>query len=153
VYAVSNPYFTGKKPARLYDRATGYGIVRFNRNTRDIIIECWPRWVDPARPDSEQYPGWPIQINQLDMFNQATKAWLPTIKMKAISNPVIQIVNEANGKVVYSLRIKGNTYQPKVFKSGSYTIRISHPDTGKITEITGLKTSESQQYEILNIDL
>ena len=80
-------------------------------------------------------------------------AWLPTISTRTLSDPLIQIINEAGGKVVYTLRIKGNLYQPKVFKPGSYTIRISHPETGKFTEITGVKTSESDQQEILEIDL
>jgi hypothetical protein len=47
VHAASNPTFTNKQPSRLYDRATGYGIVRFNKESRNITLECWPRYANP----------------------------------------------------------------------------------------------------------
>ena len=66
VHAVANPLISGHEPKDLYDRATGYGIVRFNRRTREITLACWPRWVDPSKPGAKQYLGWPIRFHQLD---------------------------------------------------------------------------------------
>ncbi|HDL18619.1 MAG TPA: twin-arginine translocation pathway signal protein [Bacteroidetes bacterium] len=127
VYAVSNPVYTGLKPSRLYDRATGYGIVRFNRKTRNIVIECWPRQADPTQPNAEQYPGWPIKINQMDNYGRQAKAYLPRLKVTGMTEPVVQIIDEKNGEIVYTLRIKRSNFQPKVFRPGEYTIKVGEP--------------------------
>jgi len=129
VYAVSNPVYTGQKPANLYDRATGYGIVRFNKDTRDIIIECWPRLTKPEK--DAQYPGWPLTINQEDNFGQNAELYLPEIKVEGMENPIIQVVNEADNEIIYTFRMKGNSYQPKVLKEGLYTLKVGDPDLKK----------------------
>ncbi len=92
VHAVSNPFYSGKKPSKLYDRATGYGIVRFNKKNRNITMECWPRWVDPSKENAEQYPGWPITINQMENYNRKAVAYLPKLKINNLSNPIVQII-------------------------------------------------------------
>lgn len=62
VLAVANPVQRGEVPHPLFDRVTGYGIVRFQPDGRKIV-ECWPRWVaDPTAPNAEQYPGWPVTM-------------------------------------------------------------------------------------------
>jgi hypothetical protein len=62
VEAVANPKQMGVEPTALYDRAPGYGIIRFHRRSREIVSELWPRWVDPSAPGAEQFPGWPITL-------------------------------------------------------------------------------------------
>ena len=127
VHAVSNPIFTGKKPARLYDRATGYGIVRFNKESRDIVVECWPRLSDPSKDN--QYSGWPIVINQNENYEREAIAYLPTLKINGITDPVVQIINESTSEIIYTLRIKGKSFTPKVFELGRYTIKVGELGT------------------------
>lgn len=134
VEAVSNPIFTGKKPSNLYDRATGYGIVRFNKNTRDINIECWPRFIDPSKEEAEQYDGWPIRIKQIENYNPSAYAWLPEIKVTGLTNPVVKIYNEADEELVYAIRITGDTFLPPVYKKGSYRLEIGDEGNFKIFE-------------------
>jgi alkaline phosphatase D len=131
VHAVSNPHAYGHEPAALYERAPGYGIVKFNRDDRTITIECWPRWEDPAKADAKQYPGWPVTIKQTDNYGRKAVAYLPTLNISGLTDPVVQIVDESDGQIVYTLRIKGSSFRPKVFKDGTYTIRVSDPDLGK----------------------
>lgn len=38
VHAVANPHQTGLEPALVYDRATGYGIVTFDKQDRTMQI-------------------------------------------------------------------------------------------------------------------
>ena len=139
VHAVSNPTFTNRIPSILYDRATGYGIVRFNRNTRDITIECWPRLSDPADANSQQYPGWPIVINQLDNRFRTTGFDLPLVKVPQMKNSVIQVINESTGEIEMTLRIKGNAYKPYVRKPGKYTLKVGEPDTDQWKSFEGLE--------------
>lgn len=62
VHAVANPRRTDRKPAIIHDRATGYGIIVFDKTRRNIRIECWPRGTDPVQEPHGQYAGWPVTI-------------------------------------------------------------------------------------------
>jgi hypothetical protein len=128
VKAISNPLYTGKEPAKLYDRAAGYGIVRFHKKSRNITLESWPRGSKPSQGETKQYKGWPLEINQLDNFGKKAKAYLPTLKINGLENPVVQVIDESNQEILYTLRINGNSFTPKVFKNGLYTIKIGDPD-------------------------
>ena len=142
VHAISNPVFTGKKPAKLYDRATGYGIVRFNRNTRDITIECWPRQANPET--DKQYDGWPVVINQSDNFLRNASLYLPEIKVKGMKDPVIQVIDKKSNEIVYTLRINGTSYIPKVSRSGDYII-VVEPGTEKEKVLTHIPAGKRKQ--------
>ena len=141
VLAVSNPLFTNKKPSRLYDRATGFGIVRLNKNNREITLECWPRNADPTLGNDEQYEGWPITISQESNYSRKPAGYLPEISIEGISKPVIEVINEETSEIVYSLRINTKTYKAKIFDdSVSYTVRVGEPDTNTWKEISGINS-------------
>lgn len=40
----------------------GYGLIRFNKEEKNITFECWPRNTDVTRGDATQFEGWPITI-------------------------------------------------------------------------------------------
>jgi phosphodiesterase/alkaline phosphatase D-like protein len=131
VYAAANPYETGVEPVELNNRAVGYGIVHFNKSERSITMECWPRWVNPSDSTAKQFIGWPKKIDMED--NYARRAWnyLPEFRVSGLDEPpVIQVIDEQKGEVVYTLRIKDNKYIPKVFERGVYTVKIGNP--GKV---------------------
>ena len=49
-------------------RSDGYGIARFNKKTSQTTFECWPRFSDVSKGDSEQFEGWlPITIDMARM--------------------------------------------------------------------------------------
>ena len=122
VHAVSNPEANGIEPTAINHRAPGYGIITFNRETRKIKFANWPRWVDASQPDAKPYPGWPIEIDQSD--NGLPKGWtLPEITSSS-DDPVVQVVDQADGEVVYTLRINGKTFRPSVRKAGVYTVTV-----------------------------
>ncbi len=151
VHAISNPVYTGREPALLHDRATGYGIVRFNRPRRDITIECWPRYGGPST--GEQYGDWPITAKQSNNYNRQAVAWLPTLKVMGMIDPVVQIVDESNGETVYMLRIQGQTFKPKVFRKGSYTLIVGEPEIGKLKTIENVESLNANEQKTLNIGL
>lgn len=143
MYAYANPDENrrNKYAGEWGERADGYGIVRFNVKTREITIECWPRGVDVTAPDAEQYPGWPITIHQTDNYGRQAMAWLPTLNVRGMTDPVIQVIDETYGELVYSLRINGTNFRPKVFRNGRYTIKIGEqPDNMKT--LTGILATE-----------
>ena len=139
VYAVSNPYADGIEPAWINHRAPGYGIVKFNRETRKISVANWPRWVDPSTPGARPYPGWPVTFDQTDNYGRKASAWLPELTVSGLDDPVVQVIDEAGGEIVYTLRIRGGTFRPKVFKEGFYRLKVGEPGTEKMKVLTHLQ--------------
>jgi hypothetical protein len=62
VLAAANPVVTGLKPALLYDRAPGWGLVKLSPKEQSLELEAWPRWAD-IEDSAQQFPGWPIRLN------------------------------------------------------------------------------------------
>jgi hypothetical protein len=152
VLAVSNPIISNHEPANLHDRAPGYGIVRFKKKSRDIEIEVWPRWEDPSKPGAKQYPGWPITINQMDNFGQSAKYYLPNLNISGLTDPVVQVINENTGDIVYTVRIKGHTFTPRVLKSGSYSINVGELNTAKQKNLKNIVALSSKSKKEIQID-
>ena len=101
----------------------------------------------------EQFEGWPITINMEDNFGKEAVAWLPEIQINGLKKPpVIQIIDEQINEIVYTLRIKGFTFKPKVFNNGPYTIIISEPGTDKMIKTVNVETIEQNNPETLNFD-
>lgn len=120
--------------------ADGFGVVRFDKATRKITMECWPRLSDITKPEARQYEGWPITINQFDNDGRTPQAWLPEVRVAGLENPVVQVVSEADNRVVYTRRIRGQAFQPPVFADGTYTLRVGEqPD--RMQTAKGLKPS------------
>lgn len=152
VFAVSNPYKSGIYPEELNDRAPGYGIVKLNKKDQTITIECWPRHIDPSQPGAEQYPGWPVLFNLEDNYGKKPVYWLPTLSINNLENPpVVQIINENTGEILYTVRAKTNMYNPKVFGYGLYTLRVGEPGTLNIREFKGLRTQTNAGSDTLEI--
>ncbi|KPK08357.1 MAG: hypothetical protein AMS20_02140 [Gemmatimonas sp. SG8_28] len=138
VHAVANPSRSDRVPTRLHERAPGYGIARFERTTRRITFEAWPRWSDPSGGGTP-YEGWPVTFDQLDNFTAHAAARLPTLTVTGMTDPVVQVVQETDGGVLYTVRIRENRFTPPVFTPGTYTVRIGEPGTERWRVIRGLE--------------
>ena len=149
VLAVSNPTFTGREPSKLYDRATGYGIVKFNRDNREITMENWPRDADPSV--DTPYEGWPIVINQMDNFRPPQGAYLPLIKSNSAEEPLLQALS-SDGTLVWSVKIPlTSTSDFKVPTAGIYILRATVNNQTKDFTVTA--TTEQDNRETIVIDL
>ena len=153
-WAAANPRMKAedfRKGGKLTTRAAGFGVVRFNKPAREITFECWPRNVDITKPESKQYLGWPKTIRQEDNYSRKAAAWLPELKISGQADPVVSIINEKSGEVVYTLRIKGSSYRPKVFSAGSYTVRVG--EGKKMKTLKGIRSLEKGKTATLEISL
>ena len=147
VHAVANPTYTGLEPSKLYDRSAGYGIVRFNKSTRKIVLENWPRQTNPTSPEARPYEGWPVTIDQAENYGKSAVAWLPEIEIRGLDRlPVLHVFDDASGERIYSLRLKEAVFQPRVFAEGRYTVLIEDPDAGHAKRLEGL-TARAQNGE------
>lgn len=146
VHAIGNPEEKYRKGSlkSLHDKASGYGIVRFNRDKGTITMECWRLLVDVSQPKKgDQFPGWPKTISVTDNYDRPAKGLLPTLKVKGMDNPVVQVINQDNKEIVYTLRVHGNEFQPKVFADGKYTVRVGEQGTPMMREFRDLEPSEN----------
>lgn len=151
VWAVANPS-AEENHDKLTTRAAGFGLVRFNKPQRTMTLECWPRNVDITSPDARQYPGWPRTIQQQDNYARRPAAYLPTLRVQGTTDPVVQVIDERNGELVYALRLKGQQFRPPVFAAGKYTVRVGQPETAMKT-LTGLETLPPDQPGELEVQL
>ena len=124
VHAAANPRLTGRLPAIIHDRATGYGLVILDKASRSIRIECWPRGTDPAQDPNGQYEGWPVTLRPQALSSERGGASLPELQVVGLVNPVVQILDTETGDVVYTLRVRGTTFRPRVPAAGRYTVRV-----------------------------
>jgi phosphodiesterase/alkaline phosphatase D-like protein len=142
--AVANPD-PEENHDKLTTRAAGFGIVKFNKKTREITLECWPRNVDITDSNTKQYPGWPRTIKQTDNYARKAVAYLPTIEVEGMTNPIIQVIDESNNEIVYTLRINGSSFRPKVFKIEEYTVKVGQQGTGQMKTLTGIEPLKDNQ--------
>lgn len=149
--AVANP---DERPSgdRLTTRAAGFGVVRFNKKTREITLECWPRNVDISAPDARQYPGWPRTLKMEDNYGRTPAAWLPLVQVSGLQNPVLQVIEESSNEIVYTLRINGTQYRPKVFKQGAYTIRVGDQDADNMKTLSGIQSISEDEPDVINVE-
>jgi hypothetical protein len=139
VRAAANPRVSGAMPSALYDRSPGYGIVRFRRHDRTITSEAWPRWVDPSERGAEQFLGWPITIAQQDNYGRAAVAWLPTLEVAGLDDPVVQVRDEG-GEVLYTMRVLGHEIRPWVFTAtGRFSVGIGEQGTDAWQILEGME--------------
>jgi hypothetical protein len=104
-------------------RGDGYGIVRFNKKARTVTFECWPRFADARQGDGAQFPGWPVTVKMDDNDGRQPVAWLPELIIEGAPDAVVQVVAEATGGILYTLRTPGPRWQPPVFAPGRYTVK------------------------------
>jgi alkaline phosphatase D len=131
VHAVSNPQISGKEPAGLHDRSPGYAIARFNRTTREISLENWPRWADPLKSGEGPYPGWPVKFYQQDNYGRKALAYLP--------------------EIVYTIRTNKSSFRPKIFQDSLYTVVVGEPGTNRIKSLKGILTIGQNDQKTLTV--
>jgi alkaline phosphatase D len=86
-----------------------------------------------------QMPGWPLTIDMAEIYGRMAVAHLPTLNVIGATDPVLQVVDEADGEIVYTVRIAGQTWRPPVFAPGTYTITISDPERRRETVVNGVR--------------
>ncbi len=148
VWAAANPG-ARKNNDRLTTRSAGFGVVKFNRKTREITLECWPRNIDITSPGAKQYPGWPKTIKQEDNYGRKAVAYLPTLQITGTANPVVQVIDESNSKIVYTIRINGTSYRPKVFAKGEYTVKVGEGKSVKT--LKGVKSIDPDKTKTIKV--
>ena len=153
VWAVSNPYLSNQERAELHDRAPGYGIARLSKNAQNITMECWPRYVNPLAADAKQYAGWPLTISLEENYGRKAVAYLPLLEFSDLEYPVVQVLRESDGEPVYTVRVKGRSFRPKVFSTGTFTIRVGEPGTDRMKVFRNIHSESEKSQTSLKVEI
>ena len=124
-------------------RADGFGVVRFHKKRRQVTVECWPRFADLAKGDTAQFPGWPITFDYADGDGREPVGFLPaidegTLRRLATRRPIVQVVEEATGEILYTVRAPGPNFRAPVYSDGTFTLKLGR-DRPQDVEQTGIK--------------
>jgi hypothetical protein len=123
-------------------RADGYGLVRFRKSTRQIVIECWPRF--PQGPDGarSQFPGWPITLKMADNDGRKPVAWLPELVFDGGPDAVVQVIDDTTGEILYTTRTAGPRWQPPVYSQGTFTVKVgrARPEAVVLKQVSATAT-------------
>ena len=103
-------------------RADGFGVARFNKRNRTITFECWPRFAKVTEGDKAQFAGWPVTVKMSHNDGRKIMGWLPKLVFPK-KNQVVQIKNLKTEEILYTVRINGNTFQPKVYSMDPHEVR------------------------------
>jgi hypothetical protein len=66
------------------NRADGFGIARFNKETRSVTYECWPRFADVSEGDEAQFPDGRLRTICPTMMDAK---WLAGYLSLSLANP------------------------------------------------------------------
>ncbi len=157
VYAVGNPGNFSRVPNRYetkHYKASGFGMVIFEKEERTITMESWRFLADVSNPrPGDQFPGWPLTISQFDNYGREAVAWLPKLVIDGEPDAVVEIIRSETDELEYSVRIKGNRFVPKVFSRDYYKIRWGYPEKDIWNVIDNIKPVNIQNEEELLLSI
>src|SRR5262245_60533612 len=92
VLAVVNPSKQPRQPVmeKLHDKVSGLGLVRFDKQSGRITVECWPFLADPKQRGT-QFPGWPRTFEIAANYGRKSVAQLPTLPITAEASPLLEV--------------------------------------------------------------
>jgi hypothetical protein len=130
-------------------RADGYGLARFNKTTRQITFECWPRFPG-ADGKHSQFPGWPITVAMEANDGRAIAGYLPELIFKDAKNPVVQVIDDATSEILYTIRVAGDRFRPRVYRVGAYTVKAGRnlPDAVELKALVARPEAERTVREV-----
>ena len=115
--------------------------MRFNKPTRKITVECWPRFADVSDGNAAQYPGWPITFDYRENDGRDVTGLLPEIDAQAMERPVVQVIEESSGEILYTIRTSDPKFRPPVYSEGPFTVKMGQ-DKPEKTVMTGARPAE-----------
>jgi alkaline phosphatase D len=152
VYAIGNPgKITVDKESRYGNaqiRNSGFGMVTFDQTERTILMDAWRFIADVENPVPlrDQFPGWPLKINQYDNFGMGATNLLPEIVVNQ-PNQVIEVTKTTTGDLIRIFRMKGNSVQVKLMHPGTFTIKIGDKEIGSF------ETKPAENKEIIKVEI
>ena len=131
-------------------RSDGYGICRFDKRNRTVTFECWPRFCDASKGDSEQFPGWPMTFKMDDNDGRKPVGWLPKLQVDGIEKPVVQVI-DPDGEISYTVRVE-NGFRPPAYRTGKHTVKVGRDRPDGVT-FSDVVPSDRESQSVFKVQL
>ena len=71
--------------------------------------------------------------------------WLPELVFEGAENPVVQVIEDATGDILYTVRVQGARFHPRVYSTGKHTVKIGRdkPDAQTLASLDAKPKAES----------
>ncbi len=145
-------YANPADPKQETKRADGYGVARFNRSSRNITLECWPRFSNVSDGDTAQFPGWPITVQMAKNDGRRPVGWLREVRLQDAESAVFQVIHEETGEVLYTVRSAGASFRPPVYSEGHFTVKAG-ADQPESTVMKGEKPASESVSDPIELRL
>ncbi len=132
-------------------RADGFGTVRFNKKTRQVTFECWPRFATVDDGDAAQFAGWPITIDNRDNDGRKPVGFLPELVVTGIERPVVQVIEMATNEILYTVRADSNRFRAPVYSEGRFTLKVGR-DKADLKSFQGLVPAAENDVTVLRVN-
>lgn len=105
------------------EKGSGFGLVRFDKSKRQVVLEGWPYSGDPSDPQSPQWPGWPVTVSQQENLGAAI-GYLPAVDLRGLDQPLVKVYDSSTGELVYAIRPVEELFHPPVFQEGPHQVVV-----------------------------
>ncbi len=81
---------------------------------------------------------------------RAVKGYLPELRFAGTKSPVVKVIRERDGEVVYSVRVQGDRFRPAVYEPGKYTIKVGQdrPEQAVMTGVTSGTMTDQRTEQV-----
>jgi hypothetical protein len=62
------------------------------------------------------------------------------------------VIDERDGEVVYTLRIAGTSFRPKVFREGTYPVRVDEGDEARTLRGLEVRAGRDERTRAVDLD-
>jgi hypothetical protein len=69
--------------------------------------------------------------------------------VEGVTDPVVQVISELGGEIVYTIRMAGSSFTPPVFEPGSYRVTVGEPGTDAIKTLLGLQATADPNRRVV----
>jgi hypothetical protein len=128
----------------------GYPFVRFDRH-RQIIEYHRVTLKSNQSKIRGDLPGWPVLVPVRHPDYERPHGYLAPVQVAGIQDPLIQVIDQDAKTSVYLERVRSHIALPRVYKDGTYTLRIGAPELGLIREIKDLTPAALANTETARI--
>ncbi len=76
--------------------------------------------------------------------------FLPELVFEEAENPVVQVISEETGEILYTVRIQGKRFKAPVYSGGKYTVKygMGKPDAGEIVGVSVPGSGEEEELKV-----
>ena len=129
---------------RAQQTGSGYATLELNKQRGTFTFDQIIYPMTSGNPQS--FPGWPQTFSVADNVGALSSdaRFLPpiTYEQGPINRPILQVIDQQNDEVLYTIRVPQNNFSPPVFGDGPYIVRRRQQSQTRWTDTRDVRPVE-----------